>query len=72
MFLISALNIDCGYSLETPLRGSSNKYPQSMFFSRNMKTTRNFHLKVFFFCGNILNIQWNLDNSKSKGPNSLV
>ena len=31
IFLISALNIDCGYSLELPLRGSSNEYPQSMF-----------------------------------------
>ena len=24
-------NIDCGYSLEPPLRGGSNEYPQSMF-----------------------------------------
>ena len=31
IFLISAKNIDCGYSLEPPHRGSSNKYPQSMF-----------------------------------------
>ena len=29
--LISALNIDCGYSLEPPRRGGSNEYPQSMF-----------------------------------------
>ena len=28
---ISAQNIDCGYSLEPPRRGGSNKYPQSMF-----------------------------------------
>ena len=27
---ISAQNIDCGYSLEPPRRGSSNEYPQSM------------------------------------------
>ena len=32
---ISAQNIDCGYSLEPPQRGGSNKYPQSMFLSRN-------------------------------------
>ena len=32
---ISAQNIDCGYSLESPRRGGSNKYPQSMFLSRN-------------------------------------
>ena len=31
IFHISAQNIDCGYSLEPPQRGGSNKYPQSMF-----------------------------------------
>ena len=31
IFHISAQNIDCGYSLEPPGRGGSNKYPQSMF-----------------------------------------
>ena len=32
-FHISALNIECGYSLEPPRprRGGSNEYPQSMF-----------------------------------------
>ena len=30
-FLISAQNIDCGYSLELSRRGGSNEYPQSMF-----------------------------------------
>ena len=30
-FHISAINIDCGYSLEPPRRGGSNEYPQSMF-----------------------------------------
>ena len=34
---ISAKNIGSGYSLELPHRGSSNKYPQSMFLSRNKK-----------------------------------
>ena len=29
-FLISAQNIDCGYSLELPHLGGSNEYPQSM------------------------------------------
>ena len=28
----STQNIDCGYSLEPPQRGSSNEYPQSMFW----------------------------------------
>ena len=31
IFLISAQNIDCGYSLELPHRGGYNEYPQSMF-----------------------------------------
>ena len=34
IFLISAQNIDCGYSLEPPRRGGSNEYPQSMFFEQ--------------------------------------
>ena len=31
IFLISAQNIGCEYSLEPPQQGSSNEYPQSMF-----------------------------------------
>ena len=42
IFLISAQNIDCGYSLEPPRRGRSNEYPQSMFLSRNKKNIRIF------------------------------
>ena len=37
IFHISAQNIDCGHSLEPPLRGVSNEYPRSMFLSRNKK-----------------------------------
>ena len=37
IFLISAQNINCGYSLELPQWSNSNEYPQSMFFSRNKK-----------------------------------
>ena len=37
IFHISALNIDCGYSLEPPRQGGSNEYPQSMFLRSNMK-----------------------------------
>ena len=37
IFLISAQNIDCGYSLEPPRRGGSNKYPQSMFWAEIRK-----------------------------------
>ena len=32
IFHIPAQNIDCGYLLELPRQGSSNEYPQSMFF----------------------------------------
>ena len=42
IFLISAQNTDCGYSLEPPRRGGSNEYPQSMFLSRNKKNIRIF------------------------------
>ena len=33
IFLITAKNIDCGFSLEPPRRGGSNEYPQSMFIA---------------------------------------
>ena len=37
IFLISAQNIECGYSLEPPQRGGSNEYPQSMFWAEMWK-----------------------------------
>ena len=37
IFHIFAQNIACGYLLEPPQRGGSNKYPQSMLLSRNKK-----------------------------------
>ena len=37
IFLISTKNIDCGYLLEPPRRGSSNEYPQSMFWTEIWK-----------------------------------
>ena len=39
IFHISAQNKDCVYSLEPPRRGGSNRYPQSMFLSRNKKNS---------------------------------
>ena len=36
IFLISAQNIDCRYSLEPPRRGGSNEYPHYVL-SRNKK-----------------------------------
>ena len=40
--LLFAQIIDCGYSLESPRRGSSNKYPQSMFGAEIEKNIRIF------------------------------
>ena len=36
-FLFFDKNICCGYSLEVPLQGTSNEYPQHMFLSKNKK-----------------------------------
>ena len=37
IFHISAQNIDCGYSLESPRWGGFNEYPQSMFWAEIRK-----------------------------------
>ena len=37
IFHIFAQNIDCVYSLELPWWGSSNEYPQSMFWAEIRK-----------------------------------
>ena len=52
IFLISANNIDCGYSLEPPRRGGynecgSNEYPQSMFWAEIWK------YQIFFLSGKL-------------------
>ena len=49
IFLISAQNIDCGYLLEPPWRGSFNEYPQSMFCAQIWKISYFFYLKIFLF-----------------------
>ena len=36
---ISALNINCGYSLEMPREGGSNEYQYFIFLSRNKKNS---------------------------------
>ena len=51
IFLIFVQNIDCGYTLEPPRRGGSNKYPQSMFWSKNMKYIEIFPVKNVGFKG---------------------
>ena len=60
IFLISAKNIDCGYSLEPPQRGGTNEYPESMFLSRKKKInvypceTQFYQIKVGFKGVNII------------------
>ena len=49
-------NIDCGYSLEPPRKGGSNKYPQSMFWAEIGKLPEFLIWKFSFFGGKILNI----------------
>ena len=49
IFLISAQNIDCGYSLEPPRRGGSNEYPQSMFWAEIWKISEIFIWKFSVF-----------------------
>ena len=41
--------IYCGYSLEVRQRGGSNMYPQSMFWSKNVKSIKYF-LIVHVYC----------------------
>ena len=49
IFLISAQNIDCGYSLQPPQRGGSNEYPQSMFWAEIWKISEFFIWKFSVF-----------------------
>ena len=56
IFYISAQNIDCGYLLELPRRGSSNEYPQSMFWAEIWKISEFFIWKLSVFGGDIFNI----------------
>ena len=56
IFLISAQNIDCRYSLESPRRGDSNEYPQSMFWAEIWKISELFIWKFSFFSAKIFSI----------------
>ena len=58
IFLISAQNVDCGYSLEPPRRGGSNVYPQSMFCAKIRKTSEFFIWKVSVFGDKIFLYIW--------------
>ena len=56
IFLFLLKNIDCGYSLEPPRWGASNKYPQSMFWTEMWKISEFFIWKFSVFGGKIFNI----------------
>ena len=49
IFLISVQNIDCVYLLEPPRRGSSNEYPQSIFWAEIWKISGFFIWKCSIF-----------------------
>ena len=51
IFLISAQNIDCGYSLEPPRRGGSNEYHNLCFGAEIWKISELFIWKFSFFSG---------------------
>ena len=44
-----AQNINCGYTLESPRRGGSNEYPQSMFWGKNNKICIPLQAPVFLY-----------------------
>ena len=48
IFLISAQNIDCGYSLEPPRRGGSNEY-HNLSFEQKFEKYQNFLSEKFHF-----------------------
>ena len=56
IFLISAQNIEFGFSLEPPRRGGSNEYPQSMFWAEIWKISEFFIWKFSVFGGEIFYI----------------
>ena len=56
IFLNSAQNIDCGYSLEPPRWGGSNEYPQSIFWAEIWKILEIFIRKCSIFGSEIFYI----------------
>ena len=55
MFLISAQNIDCVYTLEPPRQGGSNEY-HNLCFEQKYEKYQNFYLKTLVFGGESFNI----------------
>ena len=73
IFLISAQNIDCWYSLEPPRRGCSNRCPQSMFWAVIWKISEFFYLKIFSFwrCSIYLNRRVFVNRSR-RSPDKVI
>ena len=73
IFLISAQNIDCGYSLEPPRRGGSNEYPQSMFEQKYEKyhnfLSENFHFFRFYTSAQNTDCGYSLEPPRRGGSN---
>ena len=61
IFLISAQNINCGYSLDPPRRGGSNEYPQSMFWAEIRV--------IFLISAQKINCGYSLDPPRRGGSN---
>ena len=56
IFLISAQNIDCGYTVEPRHRGGSNEYTLSLFWAEIWKILEIFISFFSFFGGKIFSI----------------
>ena len=56
IFLFLLRNINCGYSLESPHRGDSNEYPQSMFWAEIWKISEILSKNSHFFGEKIFSI----------------
>ena len=50
------VNIDCGYSLETPRREGSNEHPQSIFCAEMLKISERLSETFQVFLGEIFYI----------------
>ena len=59
IFLFLIQNIHCGYTLEPPLQGGSNVYPQCMFRAKTLKISKLFkEISIFASEKNSLYIAW--------------
>ena len=57
----------CGYSLEVPLRGTSNEYPQHMFSWRNKKISILFVQKLALSRATVIHQNTCIDFNSNKG-----